>query len=488
MDHHLTLNNLPADGERLEFSRAAKAAFVLLGIGGIGLAASAWYFLAAPEKLRDAFSFSWLLAVFFVFTITCGGIFWTLLHHATNSGWGIAVRRVMESVGNMIPVVGILALPLLLPDVRHDLWHWMGIEQKAIAASRDAAVQARYQNEHEKQIIAAQQMEKSAREAGQTAEAELAAAEVARLQAHAPTEESILKAELGDHHTGDALLKKKYAYLNTTKPWGFFGRFFAYFILLTIVIKVVRHFSLTQDKQGGVKYTFLARRLSCGFLIIFALSITFASIDWVKALNHHWFSTMWGVYVFAGSAGASMAAIILATTWLKSLGHLHIVNEEHYHVKGKLLFAFTVFWAYIAFSQFFLIWYANMTEETQWYLTRNTETYNTLNIALVVFRFAVPFLLLLPAWVKRTPRYLAAMAAYILCVHLLDLYIMIIPQRGPAVTHGENWYVPGATPGDVVAVVTVACLVAGAYILSLRKNSLYACRDPRLMESLHLHN
>ena len=92
-----------------------------MGVGLLGLAASLWYFFAAPEALRASFSFSWLLAVFYVFTIACGGLFWTLLHHTANAGWGIAVRRIMESVGNMIPIVGILALPLLLPQVRHDL-------------------------------------------------------------------------------------------------------------------------------------------------------------------------------------------------------------------------------------------------------------------------------------------------------------------------------------------------------------------------------
>ena len=489
MDHHITLKDLPADGERLVFSRAAKTAFLLLGVGILGLAGSAWFFFAAPETQRASFSFSWLLAVFYVFTIACGGIFWTLLHNATNSGWGIAVRRIMESVGNMIPVVGFLALPLLLPDVRHDLWHWMSIEEHAIERSNDPTIQARYKNDHEKKLLTVQAMEKSAREAGQTAEAEMAAKQVAKIKADVPNTESILMAELADHHTGDALLAKKYAYLNTTKPWGFYGRFAAYFLILTFIIKVLRHFSISQDRNGGVKYTFWSRRWSCFFLIGFALCITFAAIDWVKALNHHWFSTMWGVYIFAGAAGASMATIVIVTTWLRGLGHLkNIVSPEHYHIKGKLMFAFTVFWAYIAFSQYFLIWYANMTEETQWFLTRNTETFNTLNIALVVLRFAVPFLLLLPAWVKRTPRYLTAMAVYILCVHLLDHYILIIPQRGPAVTGGENWYVPGAVPGDIVAFLAVACTFAGALILSLRKHSLYACRDPRLLESLHLQN
>ncbi len=259
MDHHITLKDLPADGERLEFSRVAKIAFTLIGVGVIGLAASIWFFAAAPEKMRASFSFSWLLAIFYVFTIACGGIFWTLLHHATNAGWGIAVRRIMESVGNMIPVVGLLALPLLLPQVRHDLWRWTSIEEAAIARSKDPVVVARHQRDHEKKILAATAMLESATAAGQAGDAAIAKKELDYLNSHAPTADSMLMAELSDHHHGDALLAKKYAYLNSTKPWGFYGRFFAYFILLTAIIKILRWLSFGQDKTGGVKNTFRAR-------------------------------------------------------------------------------------------------------------------------------------------------------------------------------------------------------------------------------------
>ncbi len=489
MSHPVSLRDLPADGERLDFGKASKLAFALLGVGGAGLLGSAYFLLGAPEVQRQCFAYSWLLAVFFAFTIACGGVFWTLLHHVSNSGWGIAVRRMMEAIGNLMPVVAVLALPLLLPHVRLELWQWMRVEKDALARSRDAAVVATHQQHHAEEVAKASDYLERANAAGAADDARRAEHRLAELAKDAPTPASILLAELGGHAGGDPLLAKKSAYLNTTRWYGFTGRFFLYFILLTAVIKIMRGLSLAQDKVGGVGRTFLARRLSSGFMPVFALCITFASIDWVKGLNHHWFSTMWGVYIFAGAAWASMAVLILVVTWLRSLGHLgQVVTEEHFHIKGKLLFAFTVFWGYIAFSQFFLIWYANIPEETVWFLVRNTERYRDMNIALVALHFAVPFVLLLPAWVKRTPRYLASLAGYVLVLHYLDLYLLVVPQRGPAVTGGETWYVPGTLGLDLVALVGVAGTVAGWFILSLRKHSLYPCRDPRLLESLHMHS
>jgi hypothetical protein len=176
---------------------------------------------------------------------------------------------------------------------------------------------------------------------------------------------------------------------------------------------------------------FKARFHSTYTLIIFALTITFTGFDFLMGLDYKWFSTMWGVYLFAGSALNSMAVIILVCAWLKSQGHLkHVTTGEHFHIMGKLLFAFTVFWAYIAFSQYFLIWYANITEETSYFLIRNTGNWNTAMIALVFGHFVIPFVILLQAWLKKNPKYLSIMAVYTLCMHVLDHYLIVIPERG----------------------------------------------------------
>ena len=152
---------------------------------------------------------------------------------------------------------------------------------------------------------------------------------------------------------------------------------------------------MAQDKDGASSHTFTMRKAAVAGIPTLALCLTFAGIDWLKALNHHWYSTMWGVYLFAGAAGASMALIVLTCKWLQSLGYLKPVTEEHYHLMGKFLFAFTVFWAYIGFSQYMLITYANIDEETIYFRVRNTGSWNYLSHFLVFGRFFFMFVPLL---------------------------------------------------------------------------------------------
>jgi hypothetical protein len=231
-------------------------------------------------------------------------------------------------------------------------------------------------------------------------------------------------------------------------------------------------------------------------LIVFALTITFTGFDFLKGLDYKWFSTMWGVYLFAGAALNSMAVIVLVCAWLKSQGHLkHVTTGEHFHIMGKLMFAFTVFWAYIAFSQFFLIWYAGITEETSYFLIRNTGNWNTAMICLVAFHFVVPFVVLLQAWLKKNPKYLSIMAVYTLAMHVLDHYLISIPERGvslgnikPEVFGQIQVSIPGAFWGDILAFVTIGGAFVFFLLRAIGQHSVYPCRDPRILESANLSN
>src|SRR5438876_5385966 len=157
------------------------------------------------------------------------------------------------------------------------------------------------------------------------------------------------------------------------------------------------------------------RKLSFISLPLFALSLTFGACDWLMSLNYKWFSTMWGVYIFAGAAGSSMSLLVLVITGLRRAGYLQdIVTLEHYHIMGKWMLAFSVFWAYIGFSQYMLIWYANMPEETQYYLARNTESWWNLSMLLVVGRFFGPFGMLLLRSGYTTVRPLCLIAVWLL--------------------------------------------------------------------------
>ena len=194
-------------------------------------------------------------------------------------------------------------------------------------------------------------------------------------------------------------------------------------------------------------------------------------------------------YIFAGGAWGAMATLILALNFLRSNGYLQkVVSAEHYHLMGKLLLTFTIFWAYIAFSQFFLIWYANITEETRLYLLRNTGGWNIVSYVLLFGHFAASFVLLLSAGRKKKTGEMNWVCGWVLLMHCVDWYWLVIPERGPSLTHGASLWIDGAWLGDVVAFLTIGGLVSWAFLRRLAKASLYPCRDPRLLESVLCSN
>ena len=412
-EHESIIDTLPLEGEKVDVSKFEKILRVLAGVGGLGILVSLIVFLTGG---RAPMAYSWLWAFYFFATIALGGLFWVLLHNASNSGWGVVVRRVMEHVASMVPWMFLFAIPLVfLPGVREALYEWM---------TKDP------------------------------------------------------------HH--DAVLAAKVPYLTMT---FFIIRMFLYAGILTWMVFSLRRYSIGQDKTGALRPTFSARRFSCGTIPLFALCSTFLAVDLVMALDYAWYSTMWGVQLFAGSALSSMALIILTVTFLRKHGYLQkIVSQEHYHIMGKLMFAFVVFWAYISFSQFFLYWYANITEETKFFTLRNTEGWHYVSIFLVLGHFAVPFLFLLRQHAKKDMRQVNAMCCWILFVHLVDMYWLIIPERGPSLTHGKDLMLGGTFFYDLLAIVTIGCSIAYIFFRTIGKHSIYPCRDPRLQESIDLRN
>jgi hypothetical protein len=273
-------------------------------------------------------------------------------------------------------------------------------------------------------------------------------------------------------------LDTKRAYLN----WHFFLArgifFFAFFIIAS---QLLRRLSVRQDKDGNPRFTLMMRKVSFISLPLFALCLTFGACDWLMSLNYKWFSTMWGVYIFAGAAGSSMSLLVLVITALRNAGYLEdVVTTEHYHVMGKWMLAFSVFWAYIGFSQYMLIWYANMPEETEYFLVRNTESWWLLSLFLVVGRFFGPFAILLLQGIKRHPRQLCLVAAWILCMQMLDMYVIILPAFHGTGVHLSIW--------DFVPLISIGATLAFVYLRIVGKTSVFPVRDPRLIESINLKN
>lgn len=276
---------------------------------------------------------------------------------------------------------------------------------------------------------------------------------------------------------GDYYLQHKAPYLNQ----GFFWiRTILFFVGWLVFAKLIVGNSLKQDEDGKGIHTVKNVKWSVIFLLFFALSYSLFSVDTLMSLEPHWFSTIYGVYAFAGLFQSTMAFTVLLTIWLMRKGLLNgFVTADHLHDLGKFLFAFTVFWAYIAFSQYMLIWYANLPEETSFFLTRSTTPWVYVSIFLVVFKFIVPFLLLLPRWAKRTPAHLVVVSVLILVMQYVDIYWLVYPN------YDEHTVAFGFSE------ILVFLGFLGLFILFvarfLSKHAVVAHRDPRIDESLHHH-
>jgi hypothetical protein len=276
----------------------------------------------------------------------------------------------------------------------------------------------------------------------------------------------------------DHLLDSKRAYLN----WNFFlVRSIFYFVFFSAAAWLFRRLSIRQDRDGNPAYTLKMRKLAFVALPLFGFSLTFGAYDWLLGIDYKWFSTMWGVYIFAGAAGSSMSLLVLVVAALQKAGYLQeTVTTEHYHIMGKWMLSFTVFWAYIGFSQYMLIWYANMPEETEYFIRRNTESWNALSLFLVIGRFFVPFAILLLRAPKKKPQRLCLIAAWIVFMQMVDIYIVILPAL-----HGVGVLV---SVWDFMPLLGIGATLAFFYLRLAAKSSLFPNRDPRLLESLRIIN
>jgi hypothetical protein len=389
------------EGEYIEPNRFASVSLILAIVALIGLALS----VVGAFVNKHQFSFSWLFAFAFFFTLIAGCFFWIIVHHVTDAEWSVVVRRQLENLAMLMPVMVVFFIPILI--FRHQLYDWLNIQP--------------------------------------------------------------------GH---DPVLDSKRAYLN----WHFFLFrslfYFAFFICATLLF---RRFSIRQDRDGNPGYTINMRKVAFTSLPLFGLSLTFGAYDWLLGLDYHWFSTMWGVYIFAGAAGSSMSLLVLVITGLRNAGYLkETVTMEHYHIMGKWMLSFTVFWAYIGFSQYMLIWYANMPEETEYFIRRNTESWNAMSLFLVIGRFFIPFAILLWRAPKKSARKLCLIAGWIVFMQLVDIYIVILPMLYRTGLHVTVW--------DFLPLIGMGATLAFVFLRIAARTSLFPNRDPRLLESLRTTN
>jgi hypothetical protein len=282
---------------------------------------------------------------------------------------------------------------------------------------------------------------------------------------------------LSPAHANDHELAIRSAWLNPTFFYirGFF--YFGYFVLAGLYY---RNKSVEQDADGNPVLTRRMHDYSYLALVIFGLLQAFMANDWLSNLDWQWASSLFGVYNFAVCAQASLAACIVLIALFRRGGYLLAMNHEHFYLMGKLLFGFTIFWAYIAFGQYLLIWYANIPDETIFYNDHNRGGWVYLTYFLAVGKFFFPVIYLLAQDTKKSLRALTFIAAWILFMHGVELYWFIMPYAHMQ-TLLPSWQ-------DFVSFLTVGSILAFAYIRIAATASLFPTRDPRLVECLTITN
>lgn len=273
----------------------------------------------------------------------------------------------------------------------------------------------------------------------------------------------------------DQIIQAKETWLN--RPW-FFARGIIFLLGWYAYRYFSRKFSIAQDSVDDNKYFKKNFRISAAFLVFYIYTESMMSWDWIMSVDPHWFSTLFGWYVFASMFVSGITVIALITIYLKSKGLLEFVNDSHIHDLAKFMFGISIFWTYLWFSQFMLIWYSNIPEEVTYFVTR-IELYNLPFFGMVAMNFLFPLLLLMNSDYKRIPWFVVMAGIVILCGHYLDVFNMIMPA-----TVVESWFIGAPELGAI-------CLFGGIFLFvvftALGKAPLLAKGNPFIKESKNFH-
>jgi hypothetical protein len=399
---------------------------MLLGAGAVMVAAAAGMGYAGVGGVwaRQALA-AYHVGAMAVLAMCLGSLFFVMVFHLTNAGWTGTIRRQFENVMSFLPFAFLLVLPTLAIEIARShtndghLFAWLTPE-----AAKNHELQQKW---------------------------------------------TYFFGPLSEPGTAGAF------------PGFFVLRALIYGCVWTYLSRKLLSLSRRQDETGDRMLTAQARFISAWGMLIFALTTAFAAFDWLMSLDYRFFSTMWGVYYFAGAAFSSSALVAIILAVLRSKGKLMgAVTEEHFHDLGKLMLTFTVFWGYIGFSQYFLIWYSNIPEETAFYNFRASPQWLPWGRLLIAGHFVVPFLILLFRPVKRSPKALILMALWAIALEVVDLYWIVRPMvYGHEPTPGPMAYVV-----DLLGIVGVLVLFAGYLVRAVPKGLLVAINDPRIEEAM----
>lgn len=368
--------------------------------------------------LKRVYANLWINNVYFT-GLALIGVFFFALQYVAQAGWSAGIKRIPLAFGAWLPYAGILMLVVFF-IAGHDIFHWT----------------------HHNLYL--------------------------------PVEEG-----------GDKIIQGKAPYFFWPLhaggfPFFFVARMVIFFGVWYLLFLKLKKVALEEDLDGGTEKWYKMRKLSAIFILFFAVSSSMSAWDWVMSIDTHWFSTMFGWYMFASWWVSGLALVAFIVVLLKDQGYLSIVNANHLHDLGKFIFAFSIFWTYVWFSQFLLIYYANIPEETIYFVERwKNEHYAPLFFFNLIVNFFLPFLILMPRDAKRHSRFIKVVAPIVMIGHWLDFYMMITP--GTLKDGGGFGFLE----------MGLMFIYAGAFIYvvlnQLSKAPLFAKNHPMLKESLHHH-
>jgi hypothetical protein len=422
------------------------------------------------DNFWQPFLFAYLAAYCFFLSIVLGALFFVLMQHLTAAGWSVTVRRLAESITSLMPTMALLAIPLIVSAVLQSgtLYAWAVRKDLYPPEMQTAVINGDMETAHRIYEKGLGQTEKTENDAN------------APLIAHSPP----------PHDALDPLtLQKRITGIHWLNPWFFAIRIIIYVLLWMWMARYYRRLSKRQDTTGDPA---LSRRMQSwsGFhMVLLGLTLTGAAGDLFMSLDPHWYSTMWGVYYFAGCTVSNFSVLIITVFLLQRAGYLrNSINREHYQDLGKYLFGFTFFWGYIAFSQYMLLWYSNIPDEVGW-LSRHGATTAPTNVtgwsfvvlAILFGQLLIPFGGLMSRHVKRKFGVLVCWAVWQLSFHLIDTYWIVMPEY------------PGKMSVSMVLLSVAMTIAMGGLLMAvLVRNmlgqNLRPVADPRLVESLAFHN
>ena len=453
---------------------------------GIGIALALGAFFMQSDKAQ--FLHSYLVAFMLFLGISLGALGFVMINHLVRAGWSVTIRRVIESFMKNVALMAILFIPIALNV--DTMFAWADSRDKAtLEKAFDIGAHDTHGHEghdsheghdHGDEKVAHAADTKDAHEGDAHAEGE--GHEADAHDDHHALDVGRLDLAHGKHRNHlEHVLHVKHVYLMP----GFFNyRAIFYFIVWIGLAFFMFNKSVQQDTTKDPKTTILMGKASAPGLMIFALTLTFASFDWMMSLDYAWFSTIYGVVYFSGCIMCMLGATIIAIRVLQQKGYMQgVVDQEHYHDMGKFMWAFMIFWTYTSLSQFLIIWYADLPEETIWFLDRMKDGWGPISYVIIFAHFVIPFAFFMSRHMKRNRNICTFVAVWLIAAEFIYIYWQVMPTVSFPVVTPFSPHI-----ADAMIFLGMGGIYIASFLFNLKNNKLIPAGDPRLDEAVNFKN